>query len=159
MCCYMNKSSTTRLRNRMKANGGKMVFWRIYRCNLQTGKLYPRFYHTATAISPGLIVSNRKHCEPGADRLDSPRGPYDAGCPTMVNRGIHVYRSQKRAECRCPGRGYCVVPVMCRMEDLVTVGAPNSPTRTASEAVFMKVRLYAKDYHKAIREAKKRAAS
>jgi hypothetical protein len=69
----------------------------------------------------------------------------DLVCETeyVVNNSIHVFLSLERAKCRLCNNNQIIIPVICRLNNLVAVGKHN-------EAAFKQVRLRKRDYVNAI---------
>ena len=144
MCMIVNinrpKAGSRRIRWRKDATA---TCWKVY--NVRQFHL-TTLYHRHQPVAPGWIVSNRRHQEVGMDGSDNRPTSYSQRLGE-VGRGIHVFRTRKRAKgwaARFPSG--VVVPVKCRRGDLVAVGCSDA------EAVFMKVHLAQKDYDKAMGE-------
>ena len=131
MCLYYDKEATKKLRAKMKARGGTMTLWKVY--SHYAGWLWPIYWSHTGSVGPGVVKSDRQGTVRGGDDKDSVTG---------VLRGIHVYTTRGRAKGN-QDRGEVIVPVTCRLSDLVAAG-------NAGDAVFMKVEITRRNYKRAV---------
>jgi len=157
MCLYANKENP--LKGKVKIvfdEKGYTTCWKVYQ-RIDSG-LHPPFKQHLF-VENGHIKSNRMVQKAGYDGCDDkginyyPPVIHHLNNFFTINRGIHVYLSERRAK-ESAGEfwgdydssiSYIVVPVRCHKSQLVAI------SRTSSEAVFMKVFLKKSDYDKAVK--------
>lgn len=142
MCMRLSKAATTKLRNRMLANGRRLTCHKVYK--LCKGSLQSPIFLDRRSSTPkaGWLQSDRLIQEAGQDTSDW-SGARPGG--EAINRGIHVLTSISAARrCACRWADEIIVPVQCHLKDLVGGG-------TLGEAVFMKVRILKKDFEAAVK--------
>lgn len=142
MCMRANRTATTRVEKRLAANGGKATFWKTYRWRDDhlTGPFYSGLAG-GTVRGPGWVESNRPQSLP--PRWQPPLG--DGPAMAIIDMGIHVHTTERSAREQASCLGCLVLQVTAHATDFVAAGV--------GEAVFTKVRILAKDYHKAIKDA------
>jgi len=126
---------------------GNTTCWKIYRLRRYVNKdsemKTVSFGHTGF-VKNGYIISDREIQQAGMDSSDVADNP-DHGL--VVNRGIHVYTTIKKARSEFKeGNNTLIVPVSCHKSDLVVANC------YFDHAVFMKVFLKKNDYDKATKK-------
>lgn len=134
MCCEHDRQVTAELRRRMRAVGGKLTFWKCYR--RREGVLFSA-YKRVPLRGPGVSASDREKRPPGKDAMD---------WQIWVERGIHVYRSRRRAVKHVDYWDTdVIIPVLCDIRHLVCAGANG-------DAVFMQVEITKRNYDRATKQ-------
>jgi len=140
MCLTYDETSTINFK-REHADDETVIAYKVYR-KTRSNSLKSIIFGINRSIKSGVIKSNRGTTKIGisTDRLDTINR-------TKIYRGIHVYIDENLAFYGTdPRNDYCeiVVPVTCKMKDLVGVDGEG-------EAVFTEVYLTKKAYKKALK--------
>lgn len=140
MCCYYSKEATKALRARMKAKGGVMTLWKVYTPQPLASALKSPCQPACLVEAAGSVQSTREVRAPGKDFRDVSA----SGMSTEINRGIHVFFN-KAVAAKWALRGDVIVPVRCRLRDLVCAGSSDT-----GDAVFMKIEILPTNFNRAI---------
>ena len=132
MCLYHNEQLTKKLKKEMK--NGKKIFWKVYRKD-EDG-IYPPCYGSSwRAISkPGVVKAEPKQDFSGLVDFSS-IGP----------GAIHVFLDKKAATDFVRYKTDVVIPVTCRVEDLISCGTSWGQGLTAA---FKQIEILKKDFPK-----------
>lgn len=128
MCLEVDKRRTRELKQKLSKTGSIVCYKSI---NCYNGKVRSLFYSHHTWL-PEWNISNR-------DKIEL---TYEEIVDGYISHGIHVYTSYRAASSQYNKRD--IIPVRCYKKDLVSGGKEG-------EAVFMKVFLRKRDYHKALK--------
>ncbi len=133
MCLNKDAQNTKRYARTIRDKGGKIRCWKKVSICKKADEIYLDgiFYYYKWKVR--WNKSDRKSIKD--DVMDDEFNVY---------RGIHVYKRKPHT----PNAWTVVIPVTCRIEDLVQAN------KNEDQAVFMKVFLEKKEYDKAIREYK-----
>lgn len=123
MCLHIDVMVTRKF---IKDNRNKKEITCYKSLNIDAYGLYSLYYFTR--YKKGINLSNRKY------NYNNLRDDSVYGC---LNKGIHVYIDKSK----CKKAGRIIVPVLCKLKDLVKCGNDN-------DAVFMKVRIRKPVYDK-----------
>lgn len=115
----------------------EVVCWKVYikKC----ASLESPFFTNCVEKS-GVVYSSRKEKELGFVEENG----------EMVGAGIHVFTSREEVREYNDDVEYAVIPVTCRLNDLVATGTffSGRTCKDYGSAVFMKVRIRSRDWNK-----------
>ena len=148
MCLETTRKETEKFHRK---NKNKKFIWGYKIYCLYKNKLYPPYFLNDDLVEPGIIKSDRSRLSFDKRDLDHCEKIYDCGffdsIYWKINRGIHLFRSEKYARQNCGIYDKNkVVKVKCFMSEFV---AYNEEYETM---VFRSIYLSPKEYNKTLRE-------